>query len=203
MNMQAPTTTPLRKSVGSRLLGVLLTAAVVTTVMPVEAADAPAAIPDSPSPTASEKPTYYVIKRISIVSDSGIRSINVGTPVELVAKTKSACKIRLTDGTQLATTMDHLSFDANAAQRLADQERAAREATDTAIRQWAEADQARRSAQAEANEAAMREAQKKIPPTTSTASTDPAPQPSGLRGSALDAQPEVVAKVAHPKPKKK
>ncbi len=128
--MPVPSIPQPRKNLRSRLLGVLLTAAVVTTVIPVEAADAPGGIPESFSPAwRAGNPLTYVIKRISIVSDSGIRSIDVGTPVELVATTKGVCKIKLADGTQLATTMDNLSLDADAANRLADQERAAREAS--------------------------------------------------------------------------
>jgi uncharacterized protein YhaN len=199
MTMPVPPIRAPHKIPGFRLLGVVLTAAVVTTVMPVKAADAPVVIPDFSATATSEKPAYYVIKRIAITSDVGVRNINVGTKVELMSKAKGSCRIRLSDRIQVDTTMDHLTLDADAANRLADQERAARETHDAALRQQIDADQARLRAQAAANEAAMREAQQKVPPTITTASSDAPPPQMQLPGSALDDRSGTVAKVAHPK----
>jgi len=189
-----------RKNCGRCWPVMILCAVLAAGAAPLAAEEPVAPAKGHSVPGTESKRTYYVIKRISITTDSGVRSIAPGTPVEVIEKNKRGVKIKLPDGEELVTAPDHLTLDADAANRRADQERTAREAHDAAIRKWADAEAARRGAEAEANEQAMREAQKKIPPDSSASAPSSSSQPSGLIGTALDARSGIVAKVAHPKP---
>ena len=163
------------------------------TAMPVET-------PASTAPEAKAAGmTYYLVQRVSLTTDAGVRSLYVGTKVTLVKREKSGMKIRLSDGIELVVTPDQLTQDSALAEQLADEERgkaaaAAEEARANAAARTA-AEAARREKEVADAQDYLRQAQN-APPSAPPAT----PRPWGLTGSALDTKPEVVARI---RPQKK
>jgi hypothetical protein len=143
--------------------------------------------------------TYYLVQRIPLTTDAGVRSLSVGTKVTLLKREKSGMKIRLSDGIELVVTPGQLTQDAALAEQLADEERgkvaaAAEEARASAAARTA-AEAARREKEVADAQDYLRRAENAV------ASAPPAtPRPWGLTGSALDEKPKIVARM---RPQKK
>lgn len=166
---------------------------------------APVDTSTSAAPAAKAPATsYYLIQRISITTDSGIRSLDVGTEVMLVKRGKNGSIVRLLDGTELEVSPGQITQDAARAQQLADQERGKAAANAESARARAEAqaaaDSARRDKEVAAAQDYVRQAQNAA--LSAPATPPPTPRPWGLTGSALDEKPKIVGTVKPP-PKKK
>jgi len=155
--------------------------------------------PHSPENQA-DGTTYYLTKRIPVTTESGVRSVLIGTKVTFAGRVKDGMKVRLPDGTELVVTPEQLTQDAARAQQLADEERAQSSSAAAEARTRAEAHHAaetdRRAREIAAAQKYLREAQNVAPSAPAT------PRPWGLIGSALDEKPTVVATVRPPKKKK-
>jgi len=163
------------------------------TAMPVE----------TPAPTApgakAAGMTYYLLQRIPLTTDAGVRSLSVGTKVTLVKREKSGMKIRLSDGTELVVTPGQLTQDTALAEQLADEERgkaavAAEEARASAAARTAAEDARREKEVADAQDY-LRRAENAAPSVAPPAT----PRPWGLTGSALDEKPKIAARIKPPK----
>jgi hypothetical protein len=148
----------------------------------------------SPETAKTNGVTYYLIQRISVETDAGVRGVEIGTVATLVKKGKSGMKIRLPDGVETIVTPQQLTQDAALAEQLAEQERQQAAAVAEEARARAEARLAagdtRREKEAAAAQDYVRRAEINASP-----SPPATPRPWGLIGSALDEKPRVVARV--------
>lgn len=164
---------------------------------------------DTPASKAQTAPTagvsYYLTQRIAVTTREGIRSLDIGTEVTLVKRVKNGMIISLLDGTEWVVSPGQLTQDAALAQQLADQDRGKVAAIAEDVRARAEArasaESARRDKEVAAAEDYVRRAQNAV--LSAPVAAPEASRPWGLKGSALDEKPKVVATVKAPKKDKK
>ena len=163
----------------------------------------------TPAPAAGNtrvaEASYYLTQRIPVTTDTGIRSLDIGTEVMLVKRGKNGIVVRLLDGMELVVSPGQLTHDGALAQQLADQEREKAAAIAESARARAEA---KTSAETAQRQKEVSEAEDYVRRAQNAALSAPAvpvatPRPWGLTGSALDEKPKVVAKVKPPKKDKK
>lgn len=149
--------------------------------------------------------SYYLTQRIAVTTREGIRSLDIGTEVTLVKRVKNGMIISLLDGTEWVVSPGQLTQDAALAQQLADQDRGKVAAIAEDVRARAEArasaESARRDKEVAAAEDYVRRAQNAV--LSAPVAAPEASRPWGLKGSALDEKPKVVATVKAPKKDKK
>jgi len=146
---------------------------------------AAAAAVATPSPvTPAEATRYFLIKRVSVTTDSGILNVPPGTAVEVIEKSTLGYKVRLADGTALDATPDQISTDLRLVNQIVGGERAAYAARAEALRVRGEAEQARHRQQTAAEATPL--------PNRSTAnasSTPPVPQVFSAQFTPLTPRP--------------